>query len=425
MVLTGFFDNLMVAKLGHEQLAAAGICNSIYFLLAIFPMGVTMAYATILGLLQGSNRINASHLLVKDSFKTTVWLCIVTTLVLILSLRYFHVFNQPYSVTVLAKPYLLLLTISLTPMLLFFFAKNLCDGFGYTRGGMIVTLSTLVLNVFLNWVFIYGNWGSPMYGLNGAGYATILSRVVSALALLYLLFASKKTPIQWSVLQDSLKNKKWYSFNRQIIKLGIPTGLQYFFEVAAFAVAAMMAGWLGSKQLAAHQLAITLASLTYMIASGIAAGGSISVATAVGNKNWTKAKRYGQTSHVISLITMTLFAVLFLILNKPLAAIFSEDLEVIAMGAQLLILAAIFQLGDGFQAVSVGLLRGLKDVNLPSLFTFIVYWIIAVPLGYVLSKAEFNPLFTGVNGIWIGLATGLTISAMVLSFRFYYLLRNK
>jgi MATE family multidrug resistance protein len=245
------------------------------------------------------------------------------------------------------------------------------------------------------------------------------------LALLYLLFASKKTPIQWSVLQDSLKNKKWYSFNRQIIKLGIPTGLQYFFEVAAFAVAAMMAGWLGSKQLAAHQLAITLASLTYMIASGIAAGGSISVATAVGNKNWTKAKRYGQTSHVISLITMTLFAVLFLILNKPLAAIFSEDLEVVAMGAQLLILAAIFQLGDGFQAVSVGLLRGLKDVNLPSLFTFIVYWIIAVPLGYVLSKADFNPLFTGVNGIWIGLATGLTISAMVLSFRFYYLLRNK
>jgi MATE family multidrug resistance protein len=162
MVLTGFFDNLMVAKLGHEQLAAAGICNSIYFLLAIFPMGVTMAYATIVGLLQGSNRINASHLLVKDSFKTTVWLCIVTTLVLILSLRYFHVFNQPDSVTVLAKPYLLLLTISLTPMLLFFFAKNLCDGFGYTRGGMIVTLSTLVLNVFLNWVFIYGNWGSPM-----------------------------------------------------------------------------------------------------------------------------------------------------------------------------------------------------------------------------------------------------------------------
>lgn len=123
IVLTGFFDNLMVAKLGHVELAAAGICNSIYFLLSIFPMGVTMAYATIVGLLQGKNRINSSHLLVKDSFKTTVLLSIITIIVLLVAVQYFHIFQQPEDVNVLSKPYLTLLTWSLTPMLLFFLPK--------------------------------------------------------------------------------------------------------------------------------------------------------------------------------------------------------------------------------------------------------------------------------------------------------------
>ena len=426
IVLTGFFDNLMVAKLGHVELAAAGICNSIYFLLSIFPMGVTMAYATIVGLLQGKNRINSSHLLVKDSFKTTVLLSIITIIVLLVAVQYFHIFQQPEDVNVLSKPYLTLLTCSLTPMLLFFFAKNICDGFEYTQGGMIVTIIALLLNIFLNWIFIYGNLGSDAYGLNGAGYATIISRTFSAIAFVLLLFYSSNTPIKWTTLKASLKNKKWFSFNGQILKLGIPTGLQYFFEIAAFAFAAIMAGWLGSKELAAHQLAITLASLTYMFASGISVGSSINVAKSAGNKNYEKVKLYGINGHRMSVVGMTFFAIVFWIFNRELASMFSSDIEVITMGSQLLILAAIFQLGDGVQAVSVGLLRGLKDVNKPSIITFMVYWFAAVPVGYYLSQTlKANAFYSGVNGIWIGLTAGLTLSAIILTARFYILLRNK
>jgi MATE family multidrug resistance protein len=426
MVLTGFFDNFMVAKVGHEELAAAGISNSIYFLISIFPMGVTIAFATIVGLLHGKNRINSVHLLVRDSFKTTIILCIITTLALYLGIVQFSVFKQVATVEILAKPYLTLLMWSLAPMLLFFFAKNICDGFGYTRGGMLITLTALGLNVFLNWVFIYGNLGSDALGLNGAGYATVISRIYMAISMVLVLLLSRKTPLDFKIVVHSFSKFKYFNFYKQIRKLGFPTGLQYFFEIAAFAFAAIMAGWLGSKELAAHQLAITLAALTYMFASGIAAGCNISVAKAMGQPTLTQAKNLGKAGHLLGFSSMVIFAIIFFVFSYDLAAMFSDDPEVIRLGSGLLILAAIFQLGDGLQAVSIGLLRGIEDVNKPSILTFIVYWIIAIPVGYYLSQVSTQEtIFNGVNGIWIGLASGLTISAVILTYRFYSLIRSK
>lgn len=426
MVLTGFFDNLMVAKLGHEELAAAGISNSIFFLISIFPMGVTMAYATIISLLLGKNKIQSTHLLVRDSFYITLLLAVFTTFIVFLSIQYFHIFNQTLEVEVLAKPYLLLLMWSLPPMLLFFYSKNVCDGYGYTSGGMIITIIALLINIFLNWVFIYGNLGFSAYGLNGAGYATILSRVFLAVAMFVVMVNASKTPINFAQWKHAFYNYRQFRFFKQIFQLGFPTGLQYFFEIAAFAVAAMMAGWVGSKELASHQLAITLASLTYMFAGGISAGSSICVAKATGNKNTLNALKYGKAGHILGIAVMGIFAIMFLLFNQPLARLFSDDLQVIELGANLLILAAIFQLGDGLQAISVGLLRGLEDVNIPSFVTFIAYWIFAIPLGYYLLNSESVPyLIQGVRGIWVGLALGLTTSAIVLTYRFYYLLRIK
>jgi MATE family multidrug resistance protein len=426
MVLTGFFDSLMVAKLGHVELAASGICNSIFFLISIFPMGVTMAYATIISLLLGRNKIKITHLLVRDSFYVTLFLCLITTLVVYWSIYGFGTFDQTKEVEVLSKPYLTLLMWSLAPMLLFFYSKNICDGYGYTRGGMVITVLALLLNIFLNWVFIYGNLGFSAYGLNGAGYATIISRIFLAAAMFTVLFKSKQTPISFAEWRHSFTNYKQFRFFKQIFKLGFPTGLQYFFEIAAFAVAAMMAGWIGSKELAAHQLAITLASVTYMFAGGISAGSSICVAKATGNKNKENALKYGKAGHVLGVGVMGLFALFFLLFNIPLAQLFSADADVVKLGANLLILAALFQLGDGLQAISVGLLRGIEDVNIPSFVTFVAYWLVAIPLGYfLLHNTSLPEIFIGVKGIWIGLAFGLTISAILLTYRFYYLLRSK
>jgi len=426
MILTGFFDTLMVGKLGTAELASAGVSNSIFFFIAIFPLGVTMAYATIISILQGKNKTTSYSLLARDSFLITMLLAIIGSICIYFIIDFFYLFQQTDEVTLLSKPYLKLLMWSLSPMLVFFFAKNVTDGFSYTLGGMTITLTALGINVFLNWVLIFGHFGFDAYGLNGAGYATIISRIFLAVAMVLTMLFSSKVPIDFGSFLRSFSASYRITFFKRIIILGFPTGLQYFFEIAAFAAAAIMAGWLGAKELAAHNLAITLASLTYMFASGVSAGASICVAKAHGNSNNRDVIEYGKKGHYIGFITMILFALIFLLFNKNLAALFSEDPEVIYIGSQLLILAAIFQLGDGIQAVSVGLLRGISDVNIPGILVFVAYWIFAMPAGYFLANYNIGtPYIQGVNGIWVGLSIGLTISAVVLTYRFYYLLRTQ
>lgn len=425
MVLTGFFDSLMVGSLGHEELAAAGISNSIYFLVAVFPLGVTISYSTIISMLQGKNKTSSYSLVARDCLIATLLLCGIASFAIYLFIYFFDIFDQTEVVSNLSKPYLTLLLWSLTPMLIFLFSKHICDGFSFTKGGMVITLAALAINVLFNWILIYGHCGFAAYGLNGAGYATILSRVFLAVAMTYLLFKSKHTPITFSSFIMSFRGKSKIFFYKHIFQLGFPSGLQYFFEVAAFAGAAIMAGWLGAKELAAHNLAITLASLTYMFASGISAGSSICTAKAFGSGNKYNMRQYGIMGHKIGVLVMLFFALLFLLFNEPLASMFTDEPQVILMGSQLLILAAIFQLGDGMQALSVGLLRGINDVKLPSFYIFVAYWVVAMPMGYMLSHTTHQDAFYhGVNGIWIGLSIGLTLSAIILTSRFYYLLRN-
>lgn len=425
MVLTGFFDTLMVGKLGYEPLAAAGICNSVFFFVAVFPIGVAMAYATIVSILQGKNKTSSYRLLARDSFIITIGLAIAASAVLYYFVTHFYIFNQTETVKLLATPYMTLLMWSLLPMMIFFFAKNLSDGFSYTIGGMVITLIALVLNVFLNWILIYGNLGFPAYGLNGAGYATIISRIFLAASMMIVLFGSIRIPISWSQFVRSFWEPRRISFYKRIFAIGFPSGLQYFFEVAAFAGAAVMAGWIGTQELAAHNLAITIASVTYMFAGGISAGSSICVARAYGNQNKKNVEAYGLTGLKLGFGVAAIFALVFFTFNESLAKLFTTEPAVIKMGSELLIIAAIFQLSDGIQAIGVGILRGIEDVKIPSLLIFVAYWIIAMPLGYTMSN--FGPptsLYAGVNGIWIGLSIGLTISAAFLSYRFYRLLRT-
>ncbi|MDB4173323.1 MATE family efflux transporter [Bacteroidia bacterium] len=426
MVFTGFFDTLMVGKLGYESLAAAGICNSVFFFVSVFPIGVAMAYATIVGILQGKDKTSSYRLLARDSFITTIGLSVLASGVIYYFVTHFSILDQTPAVEALAIPYMTLLMWSLLPMMVFFFAKNLCDGFSYTIGGMVITLAALVLNVFLNWVFIYGHLGFEAYGLNGAGYATIISRVFLAVSMMLILFYSKRIPIIWSQFIGSFRESTRISFYQRIFAIGFPSGLQYFFEVAAFAGAAVMAGWLGAQELAAHNLAITLASVTYMFAGGISAGSSICMARAYGKNNTQNVKAYGVNGLKIGFVVTVLFAIIFYLFNNPLAALFTDEPAVLQIGAELLFIAAVFQLSDGIQAISVGILRGIEDVAVPSALIFIAYWIIAMPIGYYLSHySSVDALYHGVNGIWIGLCIGLTISATFLSYRFYYLLRNQ
>lgn len=411
----------MVGQLGYHELAASGISNSIFFLIAVFPMGVSIAFATIVSILVGKNKKHRILGLIRDAFNVTLILIIICSLFLLLAIYQFDWFRQTAQVNDLSVEYLGLLTISLTPMLLFFWVKNIADGIQYTMAGMITTLITLAVNVLFNYLLIFGKFGFPALGLNGAGYATIISRTIGFIIVLILLLRYKKSPFTLQEVIAKFKSKVRFRFYKQILNLGIPSGLQYFFEVAAFAFAAIMAGWLGAKELAAHQLAITIAAVTYMFVSGISSGTSICVAESYGTASYQKIRRFSFASLSLSMFLMVVFAIGFLLFNKELAALFSKDAEVVAIGAELLIIAAIFQLGDGIQAVSVGLLRGIEDVRVPSLFTLIAYWVIAIPVGYYLGvKGDLS-----INGIWIGLSLGLSVSAVLLCIRFYRLLNTR
>lgn len=419
MVLTGFFDNLMVAKLGHQHLAAAGICNSIYFLVAVFPMGITMAYATLISILKGKNSTTSYAAFYRDAFLLTVFFAVLFFGILYMLQVNFHWFQQSVEIEILAKEYLYLLAISLIPMLIFFFAKNIADGFGLTSAGMVVTIVALIINIFLNWVLIFGNLGFESYGLNGAGYATIISRVFMAFVIAIVLLKSKKLPVSVAAFFQSFQWHPRITFYKRILNLGIPSGLQFWFEVAAFALAAIMAGWYGAKHLAAHNLAITLASLTYMFVTGVASGSSICVARYYGKSDMRQVRAFGKNAHWLGGILMTFFGLIFLIFNHSLTGLFTQDVEVFQLGSTLLYIAAIFQLSDGLQAISVSILRGIADVKIPSIITLFAYWGVAIPVSYFLSTLSYKEEILGVVGIWVGLTIGLTISAILLTKRFF------
>jgi MATE family multidrug resistance protein len=295
-------------------------------------------------------------------------------------------------------------------MLLFTGIKQFSDGLSITKPSAVITIAGLLLNVVLNWVLIYGKFGFPRLELDGAGYATSFTRLIMALAMfVYIIKGSIYK--QWLKVKD---NNGGLFFFKEIFRIGLPSGMQYFFEVGAFASAAIMIGWFGKEQLAAHQIAINLASVTYMVATGLSTGGSIAVGDAWGRKNKKDLMMSGKAALIMSILYMGGTAVLFSIFNTFFVGLYIDDVLVGGMAANLLLIAALFQLSDGVQCVSLGILRGINDTKIPTVFTIIAYWVIGIPIGWVLAK-YFN---LGLYGIWFGLSLGLTFSAVLLSIRF-------
>jgi len=310
-----------------------------------------------------------------------------------------------------AADYMRIIGLSSIPLLLFQTYKQFIEGLSVMRPAMIFTLIANLVNVFANWLLIYGNLGFPALGLNGAGWATFASRAFMALALMgfvmnHIFF--KKYDVSFH-----FKSINW-TVIKKILSLGLPSGIQYFFEVGAFSFAVVMVGWLGTKQLAAHQIAINLASISFMAVLGISVAGSIRVGNAVGMKDILETRRAGFMAILLGASTMFVAGIIFILFRNYLPTLYVNDEVVISYASSLLIIAALFQLSDGIQAVGIGVLRGLTDVKIPTAITFIAYWIVGLPVGYLLG---FN-LEMGVQGVWIGLLLGLTTSAILLTLRF-------
>ena len=310
-----------------------------------------------------------------------------------------------------AKSYMKIIGLSSVPLMLFQSYKQFIEGLSVMRPAMIISVLANIINAFANWVLIFGNLGFPALELNGAGWATFASRAFMAFALMGFVMSNKFFK-QYDV-SFHFRSINW-PIIKKILSLGLPSGMQYFFEVGAFSFAVIMVGWLGTKQLAAHQIAINLASISFMAVLGISVAGSIRVGNAVGMKDIAETRRAGFTASLLGASVMLISGIIFILFRNFLPTLYVNDQEVISYASSLLIIAALFQISDGTQAVGIGILRGLTDVKIPTAITFIAYWIVGLPVGYLLA-------FTykmGVQGVWYGLLIGLTTSAILLTLRF-------
>lgn len=410
-IMLGVVDSMMVGNIGAEPLAAAAVSNGVFFILMVIGLGLSYAITPLVAIKVGEGKPEECGDILKQGFITNFAAGIILAVLIFIVADNFKYFNQTKEVTALSMEYLKIIGISAIPFMIFQTYRQYIEGFSLTKPAMYIIFSSNFINIFVNWLLIYGKWGFPELGLNGAGYATLISRLFMAVVIVaYALRSSKVKPYNPSF---TLAKSNWRLI-KKILSVGIPSGLQYFFETAAFALGAVMIGWLGAKDLAAHQIAINLASITYMAALGVSAAGAIRVGSAFGRRDKHEIRSAGFTALLISVTFMACAGLAFIILNNILPRFYISDEFVISKASMLLIMAALFQMSDGAQAVGLGILRGLTDVKIPTLITFIAYWILSLPIGYILGfKYHY-----GVFGVWIGFIIGLTASAVMLTIRF-------
>ncbi|WP_143960348.1 MATE family efflux transporter [Litoribacter populi] len=413
-VLVGVADSMMVGRLGAEPLAAASLANSIFFVVLMFGIGVSMAITPLVAAADGKGSRKRIAKLFKHGFVINMFSAFVLFLIIVLAAPSLGYLNQPEEVVRLAIPYLGIITLSLIPFMFFQTFKQFAEGLSQTKQAMFITIFCNLINVFLNWVLIYGKLGFPEMGLNGAGWATLISRVLMGLIMWYYVWHSKR----YTEYKIGFGFKKLsFPMISKMLKIGVPTGFQFIFEVGAFSAAAIMMGWIGVNALAAHQIAINLASISYMMASGLSAAAMVRVGNQLGRNDIKTLREAGFTIFGMVALFMLCFAFIFIVFRNFLPTLYIDELPVIEMTASLLVIAGIFQLSDGIQVVGLGALRGMSDVKVPTLVTLVAYWVLGLPLGYffafVLNMQE--------KGIWYGLLIGLTSTGIMLLWRFHKL----
>jgi len=419
-------DNIMVGQLGSAELAAVSLGNSFIFIAMSLGIGFSTAITPLIAEADSENDFKKG----KSSFKHGLFLCSVLSLLLFIAILLakplMHLMKQPEEVVALAIPYLDLVAFSLVPLIIFQAFKQFSDGLSMTKYPMYATILANIINVVLNYILIFGKLGFPQMGIVGAAVGTLVSRIVMLFFMWWLLSSKEKSKayvrnIKLFVLESTMI--------RKILNLGFPSAMQMFFEVAIFTGAIWLSGLLGKNPQAANQIALNLSSMTFMVAMGLSVTAMIRVGNQKGLKNFKELRRIAFSIFLLGLGLAFVFAVLFLVFNEALPKIyvdlndaenFADNTEVIAIAAKLLIAAAIFQLSDSIQVTVLGALRGLQDVKIPTLITFISYWIIGFPISYFLGKQEAYASF----GVWLGLLVGLTSAAILLYIRFNYLTKR-
>lgn len=415
--LVGLSDSIIIGHTGKVPLAAVSLGVSLFSIFMVTGIGMSYGLTPLIAQENGrGNRGYCGHLLA-HSFIINMITGLVLTGGILLVGHNLERMKQPADVAAQAKIFLQYLAASYIPLMVFLTFKQFAEGLGFTRQAMNISILGNVLNILLGITLVYGLLGMPRMGIAGVGIATFTDRLLMGITMAWYVL---KSPRFKEYLPTFHFREITGATLKKISGLGLPVALQYIFEVSAFSGAVIMAGWIGSAQQAAHQIAISLASMTYMMASGISAAAGIRSGNNLGAGNFRQLRLSAIASYHMVLVLMGIAALVFVLGSRVLPELYINDPAVIHIASGLLLIAAFFQLFDGTQVVGLGVLRGLGDVRVPTVITMLAYWVLGLPVGYLLG-------FTfgyGVYGIWWGLSLGLLIASVLLFFRFQSITRG-
>lgn len=405
-------DNAMVGHAGKEYLAASSFANSVFMMILMFGMGITFGLTPLVGKSYGQKEYGYIQKLFHNSIFLNLMISVILMIVGVVVGLCMPFMGQPEHVVALAQPYYYILLISVLPLLHFFSIKQFAEGMENTKLAMILTVTGNILNIIGNYILIYGKFGAPQLYLNGAGISTLISRIFMMVGFIYV-FKTKSVFENFS-LSFSFKEIEW-KIQKRLLGIGSSIGLQMLIEAVIFSVGAIMMGWVGELYLASHQIAVSLSYFTFMIANGIAQATTIRISTLYGQKDLLQLNTTIKLSFIITLCYSTLCCIMFYVLARPLAAIFTNETEVIAEAAALIGMAAIYQIFDGLQVLGIGVLRGFADVKRPMIYAAASYLLVGIPGGYICTFT----LGMGARGIWVGFIIGLGSAAVLFWARTY------
>jgi MATE family multidrug resistance protein len=424
--LIGIVDNIMVGKLGSTELAAVSLGNSLIFVAMSIGIGFSTAITPMVAEADAEN--NTSK--IRSIFHHGLFLCIILGFMLfglvLLAKPIMELLQQPKEVITLARPYLNWVAFSLVPLIIYQGYKQFADGLSLTKVSMYAIVMANILHVIINYLLIYGIWIFPKMGILGAGLGTVVSRIAMVIFMHIILSRKEQLKQYFSDFSfDEIKKE----MTQKIINLGFPSAMQMLFEVVLFTAAIWLCGTIGKTSQAANQIALSLASMTFMVAMGLSVVSMIRISNQKGLNDYKQLVIVARSIFLLAILIEIIFAMMFIALHQILPYLFLnmenqaqllDNQEVITISAKLLLVAAIFQISDGIQVVVLGALRGLQDVKIPMYITFVAYWIVGFPISYYLG------IYTSLKavGVWIGLLAGLTAAAFFLFIRFHYLTKK-
>lgn len=414
----GFVDTVMAGGVSAIDMAAVSIAASIWLPSILFGVGLLMALVPVVAQLNGSGRQKKIPFEIQQGAALALFVSIPIIGVLFQTQWILKLMDVEPLMAEKTNGYMYAVMFAVPSYLLFQTLRSFTDGMSLTKPAMVIGFIGLLVNIPLNWIFVYGKFGIPEMGGVGCGVATAIVYWIMFFMLLLYVMTSKR--IAHINIFGEFHKPQWKAQIR-LFQLGFPVAAAIFFEVTLFAVVALLVAPLGSLVVAAHQVALNFSSLIFMLPMSIGAAVSIRVGHKLGEKDIEGATIASRVGLLVGLSTAVITATLTVIFREQVALLYTKNSAVVAMAMQLLLFAAIYQCTDAIQVVAAGALRGYKDMTAIFNRTFIAYWIIGLPTGYVLAMTDMVVEPMGASGFWIGFIVGLSSAALMLGIRLHWM----